>query len=251
MYLCARVRVGVVSSRPTAFGLILVCCTPAHPFACVAAAHSLQRHAQGAGRLVILGTCQDKVWRAAAGVWAVLGDHEGLQGPNVRARTTARYPICLLSYSQRRCLFCCDDRCRIDTEGVIRRVKTLFRGHRELILGFNQFLPPGYKIEMADIERFEKYGLDGEPAHLRAERGAGPTDSHHVDQSSRYAAHRVTHTRFLFFCFLFFVFELELEPCAISVPSVAPPVPLRPPPKPRRPAHHLPKRWSLATLSNM
>ena len=35
----------------------------------------------------------------------------------------------------------------IDTEGVIRRVKSLFRGNRSLILGFNQFLPPGYKIE--------------------------------------------------------------------------------------------------------
>lgn len=36
----------------------------------------------------------------------------------------------------------------IDTEGVIKRVKSLFRGNRGLILGFNQFLPPGYKIEM-------------------------------------------------------------------------------------------------------
>jgi paired amphipathic helix protein Sin3a len=34
----------------------------------------------------------------------------------------------------------------INTEGVIKRVTTLFQGHRELILGFNQFLPPGYKI---------------------------------------------------------------------------------------------------------
>ena len=31
--------------------------------------------------------------------------------------------------------------CRINTEGVIERVKDLFRGHRELILGFNTFLP--------------------------------------------------------------------------------------------------------------
>ena len=36
--------------------------------------------------------------------------------------------------------------CSINTEGVIKRVTTLFHGHRELILGFNQFLPPGYKI---------------------------------------------------------------------------------------------------------
>lgn len=30
---------------------------------------------------------------------------------------------------------------RIDTTGVIQRVKQLFKGHRELILGFNTFLP--------------------------------------------------------------------------------------------------------------
>jgi hypothetical protein len=30
---------------------------------------------------------------------------------------------------------------RIDTEGVIKRVKTIFKGHKDLILGFNQFLP--------------------------------------------------------------------------------------------------------------
>ena len=36
----------------------------------------------------------------------------------------------------------------IDTEGVIKRVISLFKGNRNLILGFNQFLPPGYKIEL-------------------------------------------------------------------------------------------------------
>lgn len=35
----------------------------------------------------------------------------------------------------------------IDTPGVINRVSTLFRGHPDLIVGFNTFLPPGYKIE--------------------------------------------------------------------------------------------------------
>ncbi len=30
---------------------------------------------------------------------------------------------------------------RIDTVGVIQKVKKLFKGHRELILGFNTFLP--------------------------------------------------------------------------------------------------------------
>ncbi|XP_040564343.1 paired amphipathic helix protein Sin3a isoform X2 [Lepeophtheirus salmonis] len=36
----------------------------------------------------------------------------------------------------------------IDTPGVITRVSCLFRGHPELIVGFNTFLPPGYKIEV-------------------------------------------------------------------------------------------------------
>lgn len=36
----------------------------------------------------------------------------------------------------------------IDTAEVIRRVSTLFEGRKELILGFNTFLPPGYKIEL-------------------------------------------------------------------------------------------------------
>ncbi len=36
----------------------------------------------------------------------------------------------------------------IDTPGVIGRVSSLFRGHPELIVGFNTFLPPGYKIEV-------------------------------------------------------------------------------------------------------
>merc|ERR1719261_1129950 len=40
----------------------------------------------------------------------------------------------------------------IDTPGVIERVLQLFHGHRMLILGFNTFLPPGYKIEFSDDE---------------------------------------------------------------------------------------------------
>lgn len=40
----------------------------------------------------------------------------------------------------------------IDTPGVINRVSTLFRGHPDLIVGFNTFLPPGYKIEVSNNE---------------------------------------------------------------------------------------------------
>lgn len=46
---------------------------------------------------------------------------------------------------------------RIDTAGVIRAVKKLFKGHRELILGFNTFLPkvcihkPAFPSEVAGL----------------------------------------------------------------------------------------------------
>lgn len=36
----------------------------------------------------------------------------------------------------------------IDTPGVIQQVSQLFRGYNKLILGFNAFLPDGYKIEL-------------------------------------------------------------------------------------------------------
>ena len=36
----------------------------------------------------------------------------------------------------------------IDTPGVINHVCKLFKGHDNLILGFNTFLPPGFKIEL-------------------------------------------------------------------------------------------------------
>ncbi|XP_020586543.1 paired amphipathic helix protein Sin3-like 4 [Phalaenopsis equestris] len=39
---------------------------------------------------------------------------------------------------------------RIDTSGVILRVKELFIGHRDLLLGFNTFLPNGYQIKLLE-----------------------------------------------------------------------------------------------------
>lgn len=36
----------------------------------------------------------------------------------------------------------------LDTPGVVRKVSELFKGHTNLILGFNTFLPAGYKIEV-------------------------------------------------------------------------------------------------------
>lgn len=40
----------------------------------------------------------------------------------------------------------------VDTPGVIARVSKLFRGYNNLILGFNKFLPDGYKISLEDLE---------------------------------------------------------------------------------------------------
>ncbi|KAG2616955.1 paired amphipathic helix protein Sin3-like 3 isoform X2 [Panicum virgatum] len=42
---------------------------------------------------------------------------------------------------------------KIDTGGVILRVKTLFHGHSDLILGFNAFLPKGYEIKHEDLDK--------------------------------------------------------------------------------------------------
>ncbi|KAK1352436.1 Paired amphipathic helix [Heracleum sosnowskyi] len=41
---------------------------------------------------------------------------------------------------------------RIDTAGVIARVKQLFKGHNNLIFGFNTFLPKGYEITVIEEE---------------------------------------------------------------------------------------------------
>ncbi|CAG2057842.1 unnamed protein product, partial [Timema podura] len=48
----------------------------------------------------------------------------------------------------------------IDTPGVIQRVSNLFKGHPELIVGFNTFLPPGYKIE---VQSNEQNRFQGQP----------------------------------------------------------------------------------------
>ncbi len=58
---------------------------------------------------------------------------------------------------------------KIDTPGVIRRVSTLFRGNKALVLGFNTFLPLGFKIEIP---------LDGSGAFFRMPNHPGITLIH-------------------------------------------------------------------------
>jgi len=55
----------------------------------------------------------------------------------------------------------------IDTPGVISRVSMLFKGHPELIVGFNTFLPPGYKIEVQANENLSVNMPPGHQPHLQ------------------------------------------------------------------------------------
>ena len=58
---------------------------------------------------------------------------------------------------------------QIDTPGVIRRVSNLFQGNRKLVLGFNTFLPEGYKIELP---------ADGDGPPVAVFRAPGETVTH-------------------------------------------------------------------------
>lgn len=58
-------------------------------------------------------------------------------------------------------LFCF---CRTDTAGVIARVKELFKGHNNLIFGFNTFLPKGYEITLPEDEPPPKKTVEFEEA---------------------------------------------------------------------------------------
>mmetsp|Transcript_54447 Transcript_54447/g.157450 ORF Transcript_54447/g.157450 Transcript_54447/m.157450 type:complete len:1191 (-) Transcript_54447:32-3604(-) len=58
---------------------------------------------------------------------------------------------------------------QIDTPGVIRRVSNLFHGNKKLVLGFNTFLPEGYKIELPE---------DGNGPPVAVFRAPGETITH-------------------------------------------------------------------------
>ncbi|GMI67047.1 SIN3-like 2 [Hibiscus trionum] len=53
---------------------------------------------------------------------------------------------------------------RTDTVGVIARVKALFKGHNNLIYGFNTFLPKGYEITLDEVEAPPKRTVEFEEA---------------------------------------------------------------------------------------
>ena len=52
---------------------------------------------------------------------------------------------------------------QIDTPGVIRRVSNLFQGNKRLVLGFNTFLPEGYKIELPSDESGQVFAVYRSP----------------------------------------------------------------------------------------
>jgi paired amphipathic helix protein Sin3a len=72
---------------------------------------------------------------------------------------------------------------QIDTPGVIRRVSNLFQGNRKLVLGFNTFLPEGYKIELPP---------DGEGPPVAVYRAPGSNVAHVLRESAESQAVSVT-----------------------------------------------------------
>jgi paired amphipathic helix protein Sin3a len=53
---------------------------------------------------------------------------------------------------------------RTDTHGVIAAVKELFKGHSNLIYGFNAYLPKGHEIRLDEDEAPQKKKVEFEDA---------------------------------------------------------------------------------------
>ncbi|XP_058056638.1 paired amphipathic helix protein Sin3a [Anopheles bellator] len=67
----------------------------------------------------------------------------------------------------------------IDTPGVIQRVSNLFKGHPELIVGFNTFLPPGYKIEVQANDQGYAFQVSVSVPSTSTGTSVAPTPSPH------------------------------------------------------------------------
>uniref|UniRef100_A0A4W3H527 Paired amphipathic helix protein Sin3b n=1 Tax=Callorhinchus milii TaxID=7868 RepID=A0A4W3H527_CALMI len=65
----------------------------------------------------------------------------------------------------------------IDTPGVIDRVSRLFQGHPDLILGFNAFLPPGYRIEIQKNKAVSVHGPTLAETQVRCSEVSVPSQS--------------------------------------------------------------------------
>jgi paired amphipathic helix protein Sin3a len=79
----------------------------------------------------------------------------------------------------------------VDTPGVIARVSKLFRGNNHLILGFNKFLPDGYKISMEDLRQMDQ-AYAREEEILRQQQAAmaakGQQQQHEHQQRQQFEA---------------------------------------------------------------
>uniref|UniRef100_A0A8C9YL14 Paired amphipathic helix protein Sin3b n=1 Tax=Sander lucioperca TaxID=283035 RepID=A0A8C9YL14_SANLU len=66
----------------------------------------------------------------------------------------------------------------IDTPGVINRVSQLFHGHPDLVLGFNAFLPPGYRIEVPKngVAFLQSPEVKAAPSETLSSTPAGPPE---------------------------------------------------------------------------
>lgn len=79
----------------------------------------------------------------------------------------------------------------IDTPGVIARVSSLFAGHADLIVGFNTFLPPGYKIEVSGNDQVSVTGPNMIPQTINthAPGGAGTATIQVHTPQTKYVSH--------------------------------------------------------------
>uniref|UniRef100_H2YZP6 Paired amphipathic helix protein Sin3a n=1 Tax=Ciona savignyi TaxID=51511 RepID=H2YZP6_CIOSA len=72
----------------------------------------------------------------------------------------------------------------IDTPGVIARVSHLFNGHPDLIVGFNTFLPPGYKIEVSANDQVSVTGPNMIPQTIHPLGVLEPAASQNIPSSA-------------------------------------------------------------------
>lgn len=81
----------------------------------------------------------------------------------------------------------------IDTPGVITRVSNLFKGHPELIVGFNTFLPPGYKIEIQANDQGYSFQVSvSVPSPSSSSPALNPTSTtvHHTTTTTHHVINR-------------------------------------------------------------
>jgi len=68
----------------------------------------------------------------------------------------------------------------LDTPGVIMKVSQLFRGYNHLILGFNMFLPDGYRISIKDLMQGGKYAGESLPSISQVSKSESVDPMSHV-----------------------------------------------------------------------